>query len=117
MALKVKPGVEFIESTAGGIILQAAKNVSNILNLTLTITSGADGEHSGPEDPHKKGNAYDIRSQDLKQEDKARVLAMIMIQLGNDFYGFLEAPNTPNEHYHIQLRHGVQFDLEHYIDN
>lgn len=117
MGLKVKPGVEFVTAPAGIAILQVVKSVSKVLNLDITITSGSDGEHSGPEDPHKYGNAYDFRSKDLKQSDKVRVLAMIMLQLGSNFYGFLEDPNGPNEHFHIQLRKGTQFDIEHFIDN
>ena len=89
MALKVKQGVEFTVAPAGVAILQTLKSVSKILALDLTITSGSDGAHSGPNDPHKRGEAYDIRSHDIPPGDRMRILSMIMSQLGPDFFGFL----------------------------
>lgn len=117
MALKIKPGVEFVVAPAGIAIIQALKNTSKILGLDLTITSGSDGIHSGPNDPHHKGEAYDIRSHDLQPNDRRRVLSIVMNQLGNEFFGFLEDEHTSNEHFHIQLAKSIEFDMEHYVEN
>ncbi|SRR5258708_3596465 len=105
--IKVKDGVEFTTIAAGGFrMLAAFVTVADKLGQDLTITSACDGEHSGPDDPHHHGLAYDIRSHDLV--DKDRVLQAIISELGTDqFYAFLESPDSDNEHIHCQLRHGI----------
>ncbi len=40
------------------------------MKVDLTITSGTDGAHSGPGDPHYHGEAYDVRSHDLDDVTK-----------------------------------------------
>lgn len=117
--LQTAPGVEFqIIAPAGFEILRALAAVSNKLGLTLTITSGTDGIHSGPSDPHHRGEAYDVRSHDLV--DTQAVLTAIMDELGQPspssggyvtakFFGWLEAAGTDNAHFHFQLRHGQIF--------
>lgn len=103
----VKGGVQFTKiAPAGFRILSAIDQCSKALSLDLTITSACDGEHSGPDDPHHKGEAYDIRSHDFPNESlKQMVLDDIMRRLGfESFYGFLEASGTDNEHIHIQRK-------------
>jgi len=118
--VKVKPGVEFATiAPAGFAILSALYLASASLGSPLTITSGTDGEHSGESDPHHRGEAYDIRSQDFPEVMLPTVLGSIMHSLGlpqpgstalevftENFYGFLEAAGTPNAHFHVQLRKG-----------
>src|SRR5579872_5966417 len=106
----VKPGVEFATIAPGGFrILLAITQTAQQLAVNLTITSGTDGEHSGPEDPHKRGEAYDLRSQDLGDLQE-KVIATITGILGWDrFYAFLEDPGTPNEHFHIQVKKGTTY--------
>jgi hypothetical protein len=113
MSVKVKPGVEFaVVAPAGFLILQAIRAASEELVSDLTITSGTDGEHSGPTDPHKTGEAYDVRSQDLGATARSRLLGLVMADLGWErFYGFLESPDTPNEHFHIQRKKGMTFTV------
>jgi hypothetical protein len=114
--LRAKEGVMFKLLTPEGLhILNALTEVSGALGIDLTITSACDGMHSGPDDPHHKGNAYDVRSKDI--EDKEAVLTKIMEALGDNpqpssggyvtakYFGWLEAAGTDNEHYHFQLRH------------
>ena len=116
--IRVKPGVEFSTiSPAGFRILRALDQVAAGLR-DLTITSACDGAHSGPDDPHHTGNAFDVRSQD--QSDKPAVLLAVMQALGTPsassggyvtekFFGWLEQAGTANEHFHFQLRHGQTY--------
>jgi hypothetical protein len=114
--VRVKPGVQFSTiASAGFRILAALNTTAETLGHDLTITSGTDGEHSGSDDPHHSGNAYDVRSQDIA--DKQAVLLAVMNALGTptpgsggyvteNFFGWLEQAGTANEHFHFQLRHG-----------
>lgn len=119
MAIKVADGVQFSTiAPAGFEILRALATVSNSSGVDLTITSGTDGVHSGPSDPHHSGCAYDVRSHDLT--NKQDVLTAVMQELGQPsassggyvtplFFGWIENLNAPNEHIHIQLRHGKTY--------
>jgi hypothetical protein len=122
--VRVKEGVEFsVIAPAGFRILSALVDTAFVLRRDLTITSGTDGEHSGPSDPHKLGEAYDVRSHDFDPEQRDDVLHTIMSKLdfldtpfavdggvaNGAFWGFLEAPGTPNEHFHVQRRRGVVY--------
>ena len=107
----VKSGVLFtLIAPAGFRILSAIDQTAAKLNLDLIITSGCDGVHSGPSDPHHRGEAYDVRSHEFDQDTKDKVLDSIMAVLGwDDFYGFLESPATDNEHFHIQVKKGTTY--------
>ena len=103
--IKVKDGVTFVYSIGGFLILQAIKSVSRMMDKDLTITSGSDGIHSGIDDPHHKGNAYDVRSHNLDAVAKQQFLANLNNLLPKEkFYYFLEDSGEANEHFHIQLR-------------
>jgi len=124
--VRVKPGVLFTTiAPAGFRLLGAIERAARAVNATLTITSACDGAHSGPDDPHHRGEAYDVRSRDLPEAVKHLVLAEIMRACNDDdvgpahpipaiagslatskFFGFLEAAGTDNEHLHVQLRQG-----------
>lgn len=105
--VRVKDGVLFTIIAPGGFrILEAISKVAGDCGHDLTITSACDGEHSGPDDPHHHGLAYDIRTHDLP--DPALILQSIQTELGTDlFYSFIEAPGTDNEHIHIQVKKGT----------
>lgn len=107
----VKPGVEFATIAPGGFaILSAIQRACIASQVNLTITSGTDGEHSGPTDPHKRGEAYDIRTHGLIEAEKASVLSNLMGVLGWErFYAFVESPNTESEHLHVQIRKGTTY--------
>jgi hypothetical protein len=107
--VRCKNGVQFLVIAPGGFrILAAIEFAAGHIAHDLTITSGTDGTHSGPEDPHGRGEAYDVRSHDLP--DKQLALDAIMSFLGDvRFYGFLEAPETEGEHIHVQVRHNLQY--------
>lgn len=104
-----KPGVLFtVISPAGFQIINALTRAAVIINHDLEITSACDGEHSGPDDPHHLGQAYDVRTHDLP--DKNLVLATLKSLLDyNKFFVWIEDEGTPNEHIHAQLRHGVNY--------
>jgi hypothetical protein len=111
MPVSVKQGVLFTVIAPGGFeILSAIAQAAKALNCELVITSGCDGEHSGPNDPHHRGEAYDVRSHDFSAEQKAAILAKVMNYLGWDrFFGFLESPATDNEHFHFQVKKGTTY--------
>lgn len=118
MSVRVKAGVEFaIVAPAGFVILTAIKQASKDLGIDLTITSGTDGAHSGPKDPHKTGEAYDVRSHDFSHEQKMAVLRAVMgsLEVGR-FYGFLEGMNGPDEHFHFQRSKGTTFSTEDFLN-
>lgn len=107
--VRVKEGVEFSIIAPGGfVILSAIERMAVALGRDLTITSGTDGEHSGPNDPHHRGEAYDLRTHDLGA-DKNVLLAGMEKLLGDQFFAFLEDPGTENEHIHAQVRKGTVF--------
>ena len=112
--VQVKDGVLFSVIAAGGFrILSAIDQVSKSYAMDLTITSGTDGMHSGPADPHHKGEAYDLRTHDMTQQQKQDVLDKIMALLGWDcFYGFIESPGTDNEHIHVQVKKNTTYPPE-----
>lgn len=109
--LRIKDGVQFSEIAPGGFRILAALDVTaSLSNSDLTITSACDGEHSGPLDPHHRGEAYDVRTHDLTTEQKQRLIENTMKILGWDsFYGFLEDAGTDNEHAHFQVKKGTVY--------
>lgn len=114
----VKPGVEFGDSfaPAGARILEALKQIVRYLGFDVTITSARDGEHSGPEDPHHKGEAFDIRTHDLSKPQKDTLLGLLKARLGDiHFFAFLEAAGTPNEHIHVQRKKGTTYSPLDYL--
>lgn len=124
--VRVKPGVLFtVVSPAGFRLLSSIERAARALGVELTITSACDGAHSGPDDPHHRGAAYDVRTRDLSELQKDAVVRMILGGCNDvgevpphplpdvarscataDFFGFVEAPGTPTEHIHVQLRRG-----------
>ncbi|SRR6266568_1222032 len=108
--VKVKQGVLFTTIAPGGFcILSAIQRTCIAKGYDLTITSACDGEHSGPNDPHHRGEAFDLRTNDLNVDQKTDILKTIIMYLGDKFYAFLESPNTPNEHIHIQVAKGTTY--------
>lgn len=126
--VRVKDGVTFgTIAPAGFRLLGAIERAARQLGRDVTITSGDDGTHSGPTDPHHRGAAYDVRAHDLPDDLRARFLWLVLMECRDDeplpvpageipqslvtnkFFGFLEAPDTPNMHFHFQLRKGAQY--------
>lgn len=107
--LRVKDGVQFTVIAPGGFaMLSALVAVTRIIDHDLIITSACDGEHSGPDDPHHRGEAYDVRTHDLP--DKGLALLTLQQQLNAyRFYSFLEDLGTDNEHIHVQVKKGTTY--------
>lgn len=104
--VRVKEGVEFkVIAPAGFRILGAIETTARRAGYDLVITSACDGLHSGPSDVHHTGEAYDVRSQGFTPDQKLVILNCFQALLPtNQFYCFLEAANTSNEHWHLQRR-------------
>jgi hypothetical protein len=55
---------------------------------------------------HYEGQAIDIRSRNIPQNERYLILSHAVKSLakyhGKDYYLFLEAKGTPNEHYHLE---------------
>ena len=107
---------------AGFRILAAASELAKDWPEDIFITSGTDGIHSGPTDPHLRGSGYDFQTNKWPIEtQQAFVRAIVERAEGNGesavsvgggwgtthFWGFVEAFGTPNNHGHVQLRQGV----------
>jgi hypothetical protein len=109
--VRVKEGVTAILSPAGIRFLATLDAVARLLGRDITITSGSDGLHSGLDDPHHKGNAYDIRTHD--DPDKGQLVTAIENKLAETdpgkFYVFIEDEGSTNEHIHGQLRKEVSY--------
>jgi hypothetical protein len=124
--VRVKPGVTFTTiAPAGFRLLQAIERAARSTGLDLVITSACDGMHSGPADPHHRGEAYDVRTRGLTEPQKDELVRQIIGGCNDPgevppfplattprscatarFFGFVEAPGTVNEHIHVQLRKG-----------
>jgi hypothetical protein len=109
--VRVKDGVLFSKIAPGGFrILSAIETTARKLNDDLWITSACDGTHSGPNDPHHRGEAYDVRSHDFLAGEKAMLLNAFQSLLpGDQFYCFLESAGTANEHFHLQVKKGTEY--------
>jgi hypothetical protein len=107
--IRVKDGVQFKMGAPGGFVLLAAiTEACASIGHDVTITSGCDGEHSGPNDPHHRGEAYDVRTKDVP--DKNALLGEIQKHLDPArFFAFIEAEGTDNEHIHAQVKKGTTY--------
>ena len=118
--IHVKYGVVFTPQLppAGARILEVLKRLVNSYMFDVTITSASDGEHSGPVDPHHTGEAFDLRVHGLTEAQKSLLLHDLQAGLYKEprqFYAFLEAPETLNEHIHVQRRNGVTYTMLDYL--
>lgn len=126
--IQIKDGVKFVYSPGGLAILNGLKTTSKMMSRDLMITSGADGIHfngdpislskneANPNDPHYKGDAYDVRSHDMDEVTKQQFLANLNNVLNREyFYFFLENPGKLTEHFHIQVKKGTFFGIEEFL--
>jgi|SRR5882724_1567571 len=117
-----RDSVRFSLISPGGFCLLAAFGAAaRAFGQDFIITSGTDGTHSGPQDPHKLGRAYDGHSKDFP--DKAAVILAVLRAADssiapfplaggyatNYFFMWLENEETAEEHFHAQVRHGVEY--------
>src|SRR4051812_38307532 len=115
------PTVVFKPTKAGLRILGALDQNARRLRLDVIITCGAEGHP--PDDPHTLGEAFDVRTNLLGNEEKRLLLKELMTDLASDdpgdvptpasdgigtfyFWGWIEDFGLPNEHLHVQRRKG-----------
>lgn len=112
-----KDGVRFdVVAPAGFAILAALRTIALSFPKAIVITAGTDGKHK-KNSKHYIGEAYDIRSKDQTPAEQARFKAGLDAFLGpTKFYYFLEAPDTDNEHWHIQKRAGTVYTIYDYLE-
>ena len=120
--LLVKPGVDFgtVLAPAGARILEVVKRLAAGYPFDVTITSARDGVHSGLGDPHHSGEAFDLRTNTLTDEQKATLLADLretLYKTPRKFWVDLEAPGQPYEHIHVQRRKGLTYTVDDYLHN
>ena len=121
--LLVKPfGVDFgpTLAPAGARILDVLKRLASAYPFDVTITSARDGNHSGLGDPHHTGEAFDLRTNTLTDEQKATLLADLretLYKTPRKFWADLEAPGQPYEHIHVQKRKGTTYSMLDYLNN
>ena len=109
--VRYKDGVQFTKISPGGFrIIAALDHIAALGTEDITISSACDGAHSGPADPHHRGEALDVRTHGLA--DKQKTLDTLKGILGPAFYAFLEDPGLPNEHIHCQVKKGSIFPPE-----
>lgn len=87
-------------------LLTIADQVFAAHHIECIVTSGTDAHGTG--DPHFNGFAADFRTHHIALDDiKHAIVSEMQAVLGDDYYIFLEAASTPNEHIHGQTRKGL----------
>lgn len=110
-------------TSAGTRILGALDRAAPVCRTDLEVTSGTDGAHSGPNDPHKRGVAFDVSVQGFSPALVVQVKTYLEQVLGSLFTVLYECPTSPTEpqlariasvnpeatgpHFHIQPRKGT----------
>lgn len=111
--LTALPNVEFAVIDEATIYLLATlQKYAATLDMVdvLVITSGSDGAHSGPDDPHHLGHALDLRTHNFPtRADRFALASQLEARLGKFFFAFVEDPDSPNEHVHVQVRKGCVY--------
>jgi hypothetical protein len=127
--VQVKPGVRFTTiAPAGFAMLSAITRAAALCHADVMITSACDGSHSGPDDPHHRGEAYDLRTHGYPASVRDALLYHVLDLLRgageppatpvpgilrsfatSQFFGFIEDADAENEHLHVQIRKGRAF--------
>jgi hypothetical protein len=95
------------------LILEDGNVLDNVFNefanRDCIVTAGRNGKHRGR--GHKKGSrhyhgeAVDLRTNDLERDVADTCCEEIQMRLLG-YHVVLEAADTPNEHIHVEVRHG-----------
>src|SRR5690349_19036969 len=79
----------------------------------LVITSANDSTHSGPEDPHFRDEALDLRTHNFASPTGRYLFqTALTARLGPQFTVLLEDEGGDNEHLHCQVRKGHAYVAE-----
>lgn len=93
--LRVKDGVHFdIIAPAGFRILAAFDAATKVMGRDLTITCGSDSHP--PNDPHSRGEAMDLRANDLSDGQILALTGFLETTLGPRFTVLYETPTMPS---------------------
>ena len=92
------------------IILPRVESIYTLHNVPCEITCGTNGHPS--DDPHTHGFAYDFGTHSIPQPQLKPMHEALVTQLGSDYTVLYSDKNlaeavyvdTPNAHFHIQLR-------------
>lgn len=85
------------------------RNSSAIQPENLYITAIANGVHS-QNSRHYTNEAVDLRSHNFPSRESKRIFRQrLELALGHKFRVLLESLETPNEHFHIQVRKGLNY--------
>lgn len=107
--ISLKPGAVVTLSPAIIHMLDKMFEWSKANNQPLVITAGTNGKHSA-NSKHYIKEALDIRSHNFPDLSKKNQFVRDMTELlGSKFFIFLEAPDTANEHFHLQVRKGGSY--------
>lgn len=107
--LRCTPDVRFDELTEAGLLMLSTLRVlaKPLPFDTLWVTAAANGVHSGPTDPHYRGLAFDVRTHLFPtRAARFKFCDQLTAALGPQFFAFVEDPDAPNEHIHVQVAKG-----------
>ena len=110
--IRTKEGVKFDTIAPGGFrILAALWKAAQVSSMDIVITAATDGVHSGPYDPHYRGQAYDIRTIGLAPDVVEHLQSWLQAELGPDFTVIMETagPHTTAPHIHVQVKKDVVY--------
>src|SRR6266853_1023663 len=122
--VRVKPGVSFDVIAPGGFrILEALGFVARRCARDLTISCGS--EDHPADDPHTRGEAFDVSVAALDIPSIVMVRAELVVQLGPAFTVLYESPTKPTDprlqlivymnagatapHLHVQVKKGTAY--------
>lgn len=127
MITRFKPGVQLTPDPAGTRLLAAIDRVAMNSPYDVTITCGSEAHSMN--DPHTLGRAFDVRTHEYNDTEKADLLRSILAELADEppevlkiagiwyalatdeWFGQIEDHGGDNEHLHVQRRNGaVPFD-------
>lgn len=122
---RFQPSVLLKAAPGGARLLAAIDTVAKPLPIDLLVTSGADGTHSGPTDPHLRGDAFDVGVLGMNVQRILDVKSALEAFLGPRFTVLYECPQTPlvpdlakiayvnpgatGPHFHLQVAKGTVF--------
>ena len=103
-----KDGVKFdVVPRIDTAILKINKVYQSILNdpdYKILITSANDSKSHSKNSAHYRGEAVDVRINNINPKLKNEIVRMVNDVLGPDFFVLHEDKGKPNEHLHVQLK-------------
>jgi hypothetical protein len=114
--LTTKPGVRFAVITPALLHMLAAlerlsRELFGLPDEGLVITSGSDGTHMAGS-KHYTGEAIDLRSKTMSPTIRGSFIKTLRAALGPQFTVLLEHVGEAQEHVHIQVKKGRQFQVQ-----